>query len=153
MYPSARGFSSSMFSQSNMSHLYRRIDVETGVSGASAHHLTLMLFNGALEAISQAKGAMQTGQIEAKCAAISRAIRIVDEGLRASLNPDAGGDLAGNLANLYSYIATRLTSANLRNDTEQLEECTRLLTPLRDAWSAIRPQEATAVQAHMELRA
>lgn len=153
MYPSARGFSSSMFSQSNMSHLYRRIDVETGVSGASAHHLTLMLFNGALDAISQAKGALQSGQIEVKCAAIGKAIRIVDEGLKASLDPSAGGDLAGNLSSLYSYITTRLMSANLRNDLEQLDECARLLTPLRDAWTAIRPQEATAVQAHMEIRA
>lgn len=71
-----------MYSTSNMSQMYRRIDVETGVSGASGHHLTLMLFNGALDAISQAKGAMQSAQIETKCAAITRAIRIVDEGLK-----------------------------------------------------------------------
>lgn len=142
-----------MYSTSNMSQMYRRIDVETGVSGASGHQLTLMLFNGALDAISQAKGAMQSGQIEAKCAAITRAIRIVDEGLKASLNPAAGGELAGNLANLYTYVATRLMSANLRNDADLLEECTQLLTPLRDAWAAIRPQEAVAVHAQMELRA
>lgn len=153
MYPSARGFSSSMYSTSNMSQMYRRIDVETGVSGASGHHLTLMLFNGALDAISQAKGAMQSAQIETKCAAITRAIRIVDEGLKASLNPAEGGELAANLGDLYSYITTRLTAANLRNDTAQLDECTQLLTPLRDAWAAIRPQEAVAVHAQMELRA
>lgn len=153
MYATATGSSASMFAPRNMSSVYRQIDVETGVSGASAHHLITMLFNGALEAISRARGAMMNGEIEAKCAAISKSLSIIDEGLKSSLDLKAGGDLAMRLDDLYGYITMRLTQANLRNDPAALEECTNLLTPIRDAWVAIAPSDATVVRSALEIRA
>ncbi|MDX9845135.1 MAG: flagellar export chaperone FliS [Aquabacterium sp.] len=143
-----------MFSSRNMSNVYRKVDVETGVNGASPHHLITMLFNGALDAIAQARGAMLNGQIEQKCAAINKCLSIVDEGLKAGLDQRAGGDLAQQLDMLYAYIATRLTLANLRNDPAALEECANLLTPIRDAWMAIAPNtEAPASHATMRIQA
>jgi flagellar protein FliS len=153
MYATATGSSASMFSSRNMSSVYRQIDVETGVSGASAHHLITMLFNGALESIAQARGAMANGQIEIKCAAISKSVRIIDEGLKAGLNLQSGGELALQLNDLYAYITKRLTLGNLRNDPAALEECTNLLTPIREAWVAITPSNATVVRATMEVHA
>lgn len=153
MYATATGSSASMFGSKNMSSVYRQIDIETGVSGASAHQLITLLFNGALESIAKAKGGIINRQIEAKCAAIGKAVRIVDEGLKASLNMSAGGDLAEHLNALYGYITARLTVANLRNDVSALDECTTLLTPIRDAWVAIAPQGASPVRATMEVRA
>lgn len=153
MYATATGSSASMFSQRNMSNTYRRIDVETGVSGASAHQLTTMLLNGALDSIAQARGAMMSGQIEAKCKAINKCVSIIDEGLKASLNLNEGGDLAQRLNELYFYITTRLTQANLRNDPTALEECANLLTPIRDAWVAIAPTDAPAVRSAMRVQA
>jgi len=142
-----------MFGSKNMSSVYRQIDIETGVSGASAHQLITLLFNCALDSIAQAKGAMQSRNIEAKCAAISKAVRIVDEGLKAGLDMRAGGQLAQQLCDLYGYITMRLTQGNLRNDTEALDECVRLLSPIRDAWVAIAPADATVVRAAMEVHA
>lgn len=154
MYATATGSSASMFSQRNMSNTYRRIDVETGVNGASGHQLTTMLLNGALESIAQARGAMMSGQIEVKCKAITKSVSIIDEGLKASLNLAEGGDLAQRLNDLYSYITTRLTQANLRNDPAALEECVNLLTPIRDAWVAIAPtSDAPASTAAMRIQA
>lgn len=153
MYATATGSSVSMFSSKQMSSAYRQIDIETGVSGASAHQLITLLFNGALESIAQAKGALQSRNIEAKCAAITKAVRIVDEGLKAGLDMRAGGELAQRLNDLYGYIVMRLTQGNLRNDVEALEECTRLLTPIRDAWVQIAPANANVVRAAMEVHA
>lgn len=153
MYATATGSSASMFSARNMSSVYRQIDIETGVSGASAHQLITLLFNGAVDSIARAKGAMLARDIEAKCAAISKAVRIVDEGLKAGLDLRAGGELAGHLNALYGYIVTRLTQANLRNEVEALDECTRLLNPIREAWAAIAPSNATVVRAAMEVQA
>jgi flagellar protein FliS len=79
---------------------------------------------------------MRAREIEAKARAITRAARIVDEGLKAALSP-AGGDLSINLSNLYAYVSMRLMQAHVRNDEMALEECTRLLQPLRDAWAEI----------------
>jgi flagellar protein FliS len=99
----------------------------------------LMLFDGVLEAIVQARGAMEAGDVEVKGRAITRAARIVDEGLKAALSP-AGGEITTNLSNLYHYLSTRLVQAHLRNDVKALDECRRLIEPLRDAWLTIGAQ-------------
>jgi flagellar secretion chaperone FliS len=119
---------------------YARVGVETSVNTASAHKLIELLFNGFMDQVTLARGALRAGQIEAKGAAISRAARIVDEGLKAGLNLEAGGRLAADLDSLYAYVTLRLLAANLRNDELALDECARLIAPLRDAWVAIGPQ-------------
>ena len=116
---------------------YRQIGIETGVTGASPHHLVTMLFDGFSDAVAQARAAMQQGQVEAKGKAIVRAVRIVNEGLLSALDVESGGRLADDLMALYSYITRRLTHANLRNDDAALDECVRLIEPLRTAWVAI----------------
>ena len=122
--------------------VYRTVGVETGVAGASPHRLVAMLFEGFGDAVNQARAAMQRREIEGKCTAIGRAVRIIDEGLRANLDIAAGGKLAHDLAALYDYIALRLTQANLRNDPAALDECASLIEPVRSAWAAIDPNTA-----------
>ncbi len=119
---------------------YRRVGVETGVASASAHQLVQMLFDGFVDAIAQAKGAIASGQVQTKGRAIVRAVRIVDEGLKASLDLRDGGSLAADLNELYAYVTLRLTQANLRNDASALNECLALIQPLREAWASIAPQ-------------
>jgi len=121
------------------SRAYARVGVETGVDGASAHQLVAMLYDGLLDSLACARGALREGQIDRKCAELTRAVRIVDEGLKAALSP-AGGDLARHLNELYTYLSLRLTQANLRNDEALIAECVTLIEPLRSAWSDIRPQ-------------
>jgi flagellar protein FliS len=119
---------------------YHVVGVETGVPGASAHQLVLMLFDGFADAVAQAKGALAAGDVDGKCRAITRAVRIVDEGLKASLDFEGGSSLAHDLSALYAYVTLRLTQGNLRNDAAALDECLRLIQPLRDAWRSIAPQ-------------
>jgi flagellar protein FliS len=117
--------------------LYQQVGIETRLSGASPLQLVAMLFEGWMTAVAQARGAMKAGDAGAKGSAISRAVRIIEEGLRAGLDLDAGGDLARDLNDLYSHLTFRLTFANLRNDEAALEECQRLMRPLQEAWTAI----------------
>jgi flagellar protein FliS len=119
---------------------YHQTGVSTGVQMASPHRLVEMLFDGLLDSIAQAQGAIAQGQVELKGRAIKRAVSIVVEGLRGGLNLDAGQALAADLDKLYAYIVTRLTVANLRNDDAALRECADLIRPLRDAWKEIAPQ-------------
>lgn len=126
---------------------YRQTSVHTGVEAASPHRLVAMLFDGLLEAMAQARGAIVARDGELKGRAIGRAVRIVDEGLRGSLDLNAGGALAADLHALYGYVAQRLTLANLRHDATAIDECRRLVEPLRDAWLAIAPQVERGVRA------
>jgi flagellar secretion chaperone FliS len=118
---------------------YRITGVETGVAVASPHRLIAMLFDGFVDAVASARGAIRSGNLEGKCRAIGRAVRIVDEGLKSSLDVK-GGELATDLRALYEYITMRLTQANLRSDEGPLDECLRLIQPLREAWDSIAAQ-------------
>ena len=125
---------------------YRQVGVQTGVASASPHQLVQMLLDACQDSLAQARGAIAAGDIPAKGRAIGRAARIVEEGLKACLDLDAGGLLAADLNALYAYIGVRLTHANLSNDVATLEECGRLLEPVRLAWVAIGPQMTAARQ-------
>jgi flagellar protein FliS len=118
---------------------YSSLKVHSGVEAASPHRLIQMLFEGVLERLAQAKGAMQQRQVARKGELIGKAINIVG-GLQGSLNDKEGGDLATNLDSLYDYIIRRLMQANYENDPVILDECGRLLSELKSAWDAIGDQ-------------
>jgi len=121
---------------------YYKVGAESNVIGADPHKLISMLFHGALLAIANAKNRMLRKETAAKGKSISKAIAIIGEGLNASLNKSAGGELAQNLSSLYDYMVMRLVDANLKNDITALDEVTRLLTELTEAWDSIRPNNA-----------
>jgi len=135
---------------------YANVGLETGVASASPHKLIIMLYDGALAALMGAKGNIATGNIAAKGTALSKAITIIDNGLRASLDKEAGGEIAANLDALYDYMSRRLLQANLHNDVAIVEEVHRLLADLREAWVAIGDkvgQQASAAAAASAPRA
>lgn len=113
---------------------YADIGLETQVLGASPERLITLLYLGARAAIGQARIHLQEGRVAERGAAISKAIKIVDEGLKTGLNMEAGGEIAANLARLYDYIVRTLLTANLKADTEQLDIADRLLADLAEAW-------------------
>lgn len=118
---------------------YAKVGIETGVVAASPHKLIVMLFDGALAALATALQHMKTGNIPGKGLALSKAISIIDSGLRASLDHKVGGEISANLDALYEYMSNRLMTANLNNQPEIIEEVQRLLQDLRGAWEAIAP--------------
>ncbi len=119
---------------------YAHVGVETGVLAANPHKLIVMLFEGAMLAVNTAVRHMETGDIAAKGKSISKAIAIIENGLRASLDRKAGGEIAANLDALYEYMGNRLVRANLDNQVEMLHEVNRLLGELKGAWEAIGNQ-------------
>ncbi|MFM9916701.1 MAG: flagellar export chaperone FliS [Rhizobacter sp.] len=140
MYAAANPFRNASFN--GQSNAYREVGVTSAVDGANPHRLVEMLYDGLLESIAQARGALRAKNVELKCHSISRAVRIVEEGLIGGLDMASGGELAANLRLLYGYVSQRLTLANLRNDEAMLQECADLVQPLRDAWSQISAQAA-----------
>ena len=116
---------------------YAQVGIETDVASANPHKLILMLFEGARLSIATAKLHMQRNEVSAKGEAISKAISIIDQGLKASLDVNAGGKLAGKLYALYEYMCHRLLVANLKNQPEILDEVSNLLRELNDAWTSI----------------
>ncbi len=116
---------------------YRQVGVQSSVEGASAHMLIKLLFDGLTQSLNAARGALQRGDVEEKGRQIGKAVRILDEGLKAALNPAQGGEVAANLGALYDYCLRRLSSANARNDLGMIEEVVRLIAPVAEGWSQI----------------
>ena len=130
----------------NAINAYAKVEMESAALGADPHKLILMLYQGALLAISSAKNQMLRKEIAAKGKSISHAILIIDTGLKCSLDKNAGGELAQSLSALYDYMCQRLLIANLKNDTAALDEVSHLLSELKGAWEEIRPQVLSARQ-------
>lgn len=130
----------------SLANAYQQIGLETATANATPHKLIEMLFDGFQDAVARARGALQARQIEAKGRAIGHAARIVEEGLKAGLNLKDGGKIAADLDALYAYIGVRLTYANLHNDEAALDECARLMEPVRAAWAEIGPRVMARAQ-------
>ncbi len=120
---------------------YTRSSRQADAAAASPHRLIQMLLEGALEKIAVAKGHMERKEIAEKGRAISWAIDIL-EGLRISLDQEAGGELAANLDALYEYMGVQLVEANISNSVEKLDEVSRLLKQIKSAWDAIADDPA-----------
>jgi len=122
---------------------YARIGLETGVAAASPQRLVVMLYDGALAAIADGRAHLVAGHTAPNGRALGKAIGIIDEGLKAALDPSQGA-IARQLMDLYDYIAQRLLLGNARNDVGLLDEATRLLGELRDAWASLAARQDDA---------
>jgi flagellar protein FliS len=132
---------------------YVKTEIDTAVPEADGHKLVVMLFDGALTAVADGRLKLQQGDIPGRGKAISKAIAIIDEGLRASLDHTQGGEIAGKLEDLYRYMCARLLHANLRSDVDALDEVTDLLGELESGWKGIGraqpPMKAVAQEARV----
>ncbi len=115
---------------------YSQVGAQSAGVEANPHRLVQMLLEGALDKIAIARGHMGRGEIAEKGRHVSWAISIVN-GLRASLNKSAGGEIAENLDRLYEYVERRMLQANIENDPTVLNEVSSLLGEIKSAWDAI----------------
>ena len=113
---------------------YAQIGVESAVMSASQQQLVTMLFDGALSALIRARLFMQDGNQQGKGLSLSKAINIIENGLKIGLDEDSRDELTQNLLSLYAYMVRRLLQANLHNDVSAVEEVEALMRNIADAW-------------------
>ena len=116
---------------------YAKIEVESAVMSASQQQLVIMLFDGALSALVRARLFLHDGNIPAKGLAISKAINIIENGLKVGLVESNGDELTQNLIALYAYMVRRLLYANVNNDASAIEEVETLLRNIADGWKEV----------------
>jgi len=119
---------------------YGRVSLESKVLSASPHELIVMLFDGTQSAIRSARLHMSNGNVAEKGKSISKALEIVNNGLRAALDVEQGGEIALQLESIYSYVSDLLVKANARNDENLLIEASELLEQISSAWKEIGGQ-------------
>jgi flagellar protein FliS len=114
--------------------------VTTQVGTADRLQLVIMLYDGAISFLGQARERMAAQDAAGKGLLIGRALDIIAE-LNASLNFQAGQELATNLFHLYNFMTSHLTKANLNWDLQALEEVLSMLQQLRETWGEVAQRD------------
>lgn len=119
---------------------YTAVSLDSQINGATPHQLIVLLYDGAINAMKRAEIYFQSGNIPRRGEMISRAINIIDNGLRAGLDHEKGGQIAEELESLYEYISRTLLEANVTKSGEKLPHLIALMTEMSETWQAIGPQ-------------
>jgi flagellar protein FliS len=118
---------------------YRNVSVHGNVAGADPHRLVLMLMDGVMDRLANARGCIERGETARKAQLLHSCVMLVGE-LRGSLNMAQGGELARNLSELYDYMVRQLLRANVESNLAHVKEVSSLMGEVRSAWTAIAPQ-------------
>ncbi len=104
------------------------------VQTASPGELTLMLYNGCLKFITQAKQAIHNKNLQEKNNNCLKAQKIIQE-LMVTLNMDA--PVSHTLMPMYDYLNRRLIEANIQGSVEILDEVESFVTEFRNTWKEV----------------
>ena len=115
---------------------YGQIKNDAQISYASPHQLMLMLFDGAIEAMSMTIGSIQNKNFELRSKQNTRSIAIIN-GMRECLDLETGGELADNLYSLYQYMVQELFRASFKNDVDTIQNIQTMLKDIRGSWEKI----------------
>jgi flagellar protein FliS len=110
-------------------HQYRQNQVQT----ASREQILIMLYDGAIRFVGQARQAIENGDRLGRLEPISRAMAIISE-LSNTLDHSIGGEMAENLDALYAFMIRSLTDANRKIDAQPLDAVENILKSLRATW-------------------
>ena len=116
----------------NLTATYKQQSILTAPPG----HLVVMLYDGCLRFLFQSAYAMREGNRKISLERMRKAEAIIDE-LRVTLDHDKGGEIASNLASIYAFSRSHLMKAWSEQDADKIDEVSRLITELRDAWAQI----------------
>jgi flagellar protein FliS len=115
---------------------YHQVNTGAAVEGASPHRLVQLLMAGCLQRIAEAKGAVARDDRAARGIAIGKAMDILT-GLQASLNNEVASPLPKQLDALYQYMQERLLVANMKGESEALDEVAGLMRTIKEGWDGI----------------
>ncbi|AZQ85520.1 flagellar export chaperone FliS [Colwellia sp. Arc7-635] len=115
---------------------YKQVDVNSSLLESNPHQIILMMFDGMLQGIAVAKGAIERKDYELKSKSITKAINIL-EALRKSLDFESQPEISDNFDIMYSYCIDRLADISVSLDVSAFPEVVGMLKPLRDAWFAM----------------
>ena len=113
-------------------NVYQQVEVNT----CNKLQLVVMLYDGAIRFLGEARTAILTKDIRGKAVALDRGLAIIGE-LQSTLQLEDGGDVAASLNSLYNYMNESLLQASAQMDPRPVDHVIRLLKTLNSAWTEI----------------
>lgn len=119
-----------MIYNQNMAQQYNRNKILT----ATPAELTLLLYEGAIKFCNIAQVAIEKNDTEKAHTNIVKAEMIIEE-LQSTLNRKY--PVAEDFDNVYKYISSLLVDANMKKDTQVLDQALVELRGMRDTWKEV----------------
>jgi len=109
---------------------------QNSVLTASPGQLVVMLYDGAHRFLVQTATAMREGRPGVAGERLRRAEAIINE-LHATLDMEAGGEVAERLESLYVFFKGHLSAARRDQDADKVDDVARMMRELRSSWAQI----------------
>jgi flagellar protein FliS len=116
---------------------YHAVNLEAQTSRASPVELVLLLTDGLLEELARARAHIVARRYEQRAHSINKCVDIIN-GLSSSLDFESGGQVVGNLANLYDFCARHLHAAGIKQDPNMVDEVVKIMTTVRQGWAGVQ---------------
>lgn len=120
----------------NAHSAYQNVQVTTTDRG----RLLLMMYEGAIKFLKQAKSGLETNDIAKFCRFLSKGQAIIAE-LMNTLDFEKGGEIARDLDRLYDFMLFYLTEANLHRDPKRIQKVIGLIDTIYSAYKEIIDSE------------
>lgn len=114
---------------------------EMEILAMSPARRVVLLYTHLQVVLRKARLHLDRGEIEARVDRLAQAQEIVYE-LLASLDREAGGELAARLAEIYAWLFGELGRINQKPDVAALEQVLKVVTELAEAWEGAAQQTA-----------
>ncbi|MGD9536944.1 MAG: flagellar export chaperone FliS [Alphaproteobacteria bacterium] len=109
------------------------------VMTAAPSTLVVRLYETAINQLRKAIRAIEASDVKTRYEANRRAFEIIEH-LHCTLNLEKGGQIAGNLAQLYRFMLHRLIDVDVKNDAKAAADVITLLEPLYQSWRKLDEQ-------------
>jgi flagellar protein FliS len=119
---------------------YRDTEVLTATPG----QLVVLLYDHLLASLHRARGAMDARNDEQLSEQLDRSRNVLTE-LLVTLDRERGGEVASNLAALYSFLLGELVQVGVRGDGARLDRVRGMIAELRDAFAHLATAPAAVV--------
>jgi len=110
------------------------------IEGTGPLGLVILTYDALNKSLGRARLGIESKDFAEEATHTARALEALIE-LSTSLNMEQGGEVATNLARLYSYMSSRLTDAMCSGSTTAVDEVMALASTLRDGWKTLQIQQ------------
>ncbi len=117
------------------------------VMTSSSEQVLIMLYDGAIRFVRQARQAIHDGRHADKAIAISKTVAIITE-FSSTLDFEVGGEIAIDLSRLYDFIIRELSAVNARGDAKRLDPIEKILQDLRNAFAEAAAEQRRNTTTH-----
>ena len=115
--------------------------LEADILSRPKEWLVPLIYEHLISALHRARVQIETGDLAGKAVSLQKASDIVFE-LLITLDRERGGELANQLASVYTFLAAEIVTIGRTLDTAYLQRLTAIVTELHEAWVQAAEQVA-----------